>query len=335
MVEKAVEQISKDSESKTKKKRRVLIALIIILAILLAIFLYYLLSKKPLPLLPGITRKPVYTGSYYGSSKTPLVNPKGVAVNPDLSRIYVGDPGNGLIQVCDPKGRHQFTFGKMKGNEKLSQPIYLAVNQKGNVYVSDRELADIFIFDADGKFIKQFVPDGNKSFIWNPLGIAFNEDGNLYVSDAGIKHRVLVFDTKGKLIQEIGKKGHTFKVKEKKGEFYFPNGLAFDSNGNLYVADGNNRRVQIFTPKGKYKTMISSGGSVEGVAIDAYDQIYIPDIFGNTVDVYKSDAEFGFNFGSGGSGAGEFTFPTSISIDNEERIYVIDRGNNRLQIWSY
>ena len=76
--------------------------------------------------------------------------------------------------------------------------------------------------------------------------MAIRGDGHVFVSDGYGNSRVVHFDEKGKFVQAWGKRGTG------PGEFSLVHSIALDSKGNVYVADRNNARVQVFDPNGKF-----------------------------------------------------------------------------------
>ncbi len=321
-------EIQKEESRSRKKKIRTLLILLGVLAAIVAVVLFLILNRKPITnIVPGRVGPPAYTGSFSGGLNWPL----GAATSPDGDKVYVVDSNNKKIKVFSATGDNEGSFGK-----DLSNPLWAAVNSKGQVYVSDRSMAAVSVFDAKGKFVEKFTPRAQAGFTWSPLGIAFDGKDNLYVTDATKgKHRVLVFDRNGYLKIEFGREGSG------QGEFSFPNGVAVDNKtGRIFVADSNNARVQVFDSKGKY---ISTIGQAPGksqlshpmsIAISENSRVHVTDAFGHNVQVYDTNGKFLYNFGSFGVKDEQFMFPTGIAI-HEDLVYVVDRENKRVQIWEY
>jgi sugar lactone lactonase YvrE len=217
------------------------------------------------------------------------------------------------------------------------KPLYVVVDREGTVYVSDRTHHAIDIYGADGSYQGRFAPGGNENFPWSPMAMAFGPQGNLYVTDVTRGwHRVMVFDPRGKLLREFGSEGNDL------GQLSFPNGIAVDASGRIFVADSNNFRIQIFradgTPLGQFGQVgAASVGLPRGLALDDQGRFYIVDVLGHRIiSFYASQAmEHLFTVGKMGSGDGEFSYPNGLAIDGTGRVYITDRENNRLQVWSY
>lgn len=311
-----------------------------ILILLLAALLYFLFTGRQPTNLIGVSQlgKPAYLFSIYGDAKSGrLQKPMGVAVNTKKNIVYVADTLSNRIAAFDTEGKALFSFEKIdKG--KLRNPSYVAVNPKDHtVLVADPSYASVFIFDSRGKFIKKFLPNNNKKFPWVPLGISFDKDNNMYVADKGL-NRIVQFSPGGKRLLSIGKTGMIIKkIKEKPGLMYFPNDSVVDSDGNIYVSDSNNQRLQIFDSKGKFKKMIPIKGLPRGLAIvegGSSAGLYVVNTFDHQVQVFSKDGDVLFTFGELGQGEGEFRYPNDIAIA-DSRLYITDRENNRVQVWRF
>lgn len=118
----------------------------------------------------------------------------------------------------------------------------------------------------------------------------------------------------------------------------FPDELAIDSAGNVYVSDYNNQWVQKFTSSGTFITKWGTVGTgdgqfnhPEGIAIDSASNVYVVDAGNNRTQKFTSTGAFITKWGTGGPGDGQFTYPYSIAVDRAGNVYVVDRGNNRVQ----
>jgi DNA-binding beta-propeller fold protein YncE len=326
------------SKMSNKRKRRIA-ALLIALVILGLLFAWYLLNRKPLTELPGLsdTTMPHYEMSIYGAAK-----PLGVAVTPSGDRIYVTESdGTRMVRVYDRAGKQLGTLKPPASTGPTHLPMYVAINPTTqDVYVSDRQTSSIYIYNAKGTFLRTFAPKGNLGAKWAPLALAFSPDGSLYVTDINgpttKTHRVVVFGPDGTLVHSMGTPGLSF-----------PNGIVVDSHGNIEVSDSNNGRLVVFNVAGKTLAIIASGvgegdlGMPRGAAVDDSGRLYVVDTSDQNVKVYNvgssespTPAYVGL-FGTEGQLDGTFEFPNGIATDTRAHIYVTDRENNRVQVWGY
>lgn len=324
----------------SKKRKKQVAALLTLLVILGLLFVWYLLNRKPLTELPGLSvaKAPHYQSSIYGMSK-----PQGVAVTPSGDRIYVTEiAGDRVVRAYNRAGKPVGILKPPRSTGAEHTPVYVAINPKNeDVYVSDRLTGKIYVYDAKGKYLRTFAPKGNLGGGFAPLGLAFGPDGTLYVTDVrqvpAKSHRVVAFAPDGTLTHSIGAPG----------QLSFPNGIAVDSHGNLQVSDSNNGRLVVFNVAGKMLATISPGvgegdlGLPRGVAIDDGGRLYVVDTSDHTVrtyDVSNADVptpKFIASFGGEGQLDGTFQYPNGVATDTRSHIYVTDRENNRVQVWGY
>lgn len=176
----------------------------------------------------------------------------------------------------------------------------VATDSQGRVYVFNRGEHPVAVFTAEGKFLKAWGGDA----IVRAHGITIGSDDAVYCVD-DFDHTVKKFSTDGELLLKLGVSGLPSDtgatsidyrtIKYAGGPFYFPTSLAISPSGDLYITDGyGNARVHRFSNEGR---LIQS-------------------------------------WGEPGNGPGQFAVPHGIAIDAEGIIYVADRENSRLQLFS-
>ena len=322
-----------------RRRRIVLLTLLLLILALLTYTAYYFTQNRRLPKIgfaaPGIkvVNPPQFLYSFSGEGADQLKRPVGVGVGPDR-RVYVVDFGNKRVSVFSNPGKFLFAFSTVAGG-KLMNPVHLAI--KGNeVWVTDRRLRSISVFDLEGKFLRTFEAK-NEQLDWTPLALGFDKSGALRVTDVGSTeaHRVFYFSQDGSRTAMFGKTVQVNKLTESPGGFLFPNGVAVDKNGNVYISDGNNRRIQVFSSDGTFKRFIDTSGVPRGIAIDQKQRLYVVDALANDVGIYSLDGNQITQFGSRGFGPGQFNYPNDVTLDARGHIYVTDRENNQVQVWGW
>jgi DNA-binding beta-propeller fold protein YncE len=320
------------------RRRKIIILLLLLLAFagLLLLAIWYLLFRQPLPLptVPGQVVLPGYVTSIQGATR-----PMGVAVTPDGGTIYITETdGDRTARLFSASGQPQGLLQPPVSSGTDHVPVYVARDPvNGEVYVSDRPTGAIYIYDATGNYLRQYEPPAALKG-WQPLGLAFDKAGNLYVSDVSTMPQVVI---------ELDRSGNQVRTFGDTAQMSFPNGVAVDSaSGDVYVADSNNGRLLVFGPDGTLLTQVGRGvsqgnlGLPRGVAIDD-NHVYVADSTGQQVFVYapfkagQPRLEYLGSFGTQGVGDGQFEFPNGLSLDSRGRIYVVDTGSNRVQVWSY
>jgi Uncharacterized conserved protein len=326
-----------DADDQRRRRRRMFLLLFLVglLGLLLSIVLWYFFFRKPLPL-PEIVNIPMpgYQTSIYGSE-----SPLGIAVMPDGSRIYVADTeGDRVVRVFDLAGNLVSTLTPPAETGTEHVPIWVAVNPvTADVYVSDRPTGQVYVYDQDGVYAQAFAPTTAIPG-WQPAGITFDAKGNVLVTDmSGPSPRVELFDPSGNLLRTFGEQDH----------LSFPNGVAVDKKGNVYIADSNNGRLLVYAPDGTLASQVGRGvgtgklGLPRGVSIDDEGRVLVCDATAQGVHAYRvlgdpgSDLQYLGFFGSQGIGDGQLSFPNGVANDARGRVYITDTGNNRIQVWSY
>lgn len=179
----------------------------------------------------------------------------------------------------------------------------VALDRNGNIWVAERcgantcagsNLAPILEFDPSGKLLTSF---GAGMFVF-PHGLTVDKDGNVWVTDGqgkdGKGQQIFKFSPKGKVLMTLGKAG---VAGDGEDTFNMPSAVAIASNGDIFVADGH-------------------GGNSNARIVK-----------------FSKDGKFLMTWGKKGSAPGELNIPHALAFDSKERLFVADRGNNRIQIF--
>ncbi|MCD6476069.1 MAG: glycosyltransferase family 39 protein [Anaerolineaceae bacterium] len=173
----------------------------------------------------------------------------------------------------------------------------------------------------------------------SPRGLAVAEDGSIYVADS-MNHRIQHFSPTGDLISSWGSFADDSLEPADGGTFNEPWDVAVGPEGNVYVADTWNHRIQKFTPEGDFIAMWGAFGTGEttsamwgprSIVVDPDGLVYVTDTGNKRVVIFTSDGEAYGTFGSVGFDPGQFDEPVGIALDTENNIFVADTWNRRLQ----
>ena len=218
-----------------------------------------------------------------------------IGYTPELSNQI--NPSLGPFNLGDSPGR-----GSALG--QFNHPAGIGHTADGNViFVVDSNNLRVERFSGDGEFIGVWngETDPNLSFAeafdMGPTGIAVSDEDLVFIADTW-NHRIVVVDRSGTFVREIGQRGGQTDIGDnpdptvETGRFFGPRGIAID-DGEIFVTDTGNERVQVFA----------------------------------------SDGTFLRAFGGYGSEPGKLLEPVGIAIGPDGRVYVADSGNARLSIF--
>ncbi len=181
----------------------------------------------------------------------------------------------------------------------------IAIDKDDRVYVFNRSVHPVMVFERNGYFAGSW----GEGYFARPHGARISADGAIYCADDG-NHTVSKFTLQGELLMTLGTKdkpsdtGYVDQpdfyasletIKRGGPPFNRPTGIAFSSSGDIYICDGyGNARVHCFSPDGRLR----------------------------------------FSWGEPGTGESEFRLPHNIWVDKQDRVWVADRENSRIQIFN-
>ena len=165
-------------------------------------------------------------------------------------------------------------------------------------------------------------------------------DGPLTV-DTGAD-QVKVFDADSfKLLRAIGTAGKKHTLTDP-GTFSDPTQVALDGDGNVYVTDMLNNRVEIFDADGQFMSEFGKAGDgpgfftrPKGIAVDSDGHIWVVDQAENRVQVFDREGRLLSYFGELGPYPGQFSAPYGIAIDKKNRVLVSEQFPGRVQVFQY
>ncbi|MBV9281622.1 MAG: SMP-30/gluconolactonase/LRE family protein [Chloroflexi bacterium] len=214
--------------------------------------------------------------------------------------------------------------------EQLQRPYGVALDGQGNLYVTINDR--IAKLSPQGKLLAQWGNRGDYpgEFV-SPYGVALDSQGNVYVADHG-NCRIQKLSPSGAALAAIGTKPNR-RCSADPGIVGVPDGVALDPQGNIYVADTGNNRVQKFSPDGAPLAQWGRQGSgrgqfsqPEGIALDPQGNIYVSDSGNNRLQELSPTGQPLRVWGQGGDVFAGFHNPAGLAIDAKGHLYEVDGG---------
>ncbi len=238
--------------------------------------------------------------------------------------VIVFHRGDHPIIVFDRNGKFLRSFGQ----GLFTSPHGLRVDREDNIWVTDNANHTVIKFTPGGDILMSLgekdVVGENEHLFNRPADIAFAPNGGFYIADGYGNSRIVKFDKTGKFLLAWGKRG----VGE--GEFNVPHAIRLDSKNNVYVADRENKRVQVFDANGNFLRQMT-GMSPFGLYTTADDILFLADGLANKI--YKSTLDWKVlaTWGSLGSGAGQFDLPHALTVSAKGEVYITEIKGQRIQ----
>ena len=221
-----------------------------------------------------------------------------------------------IVSVCE----------KGIGMEQLNCPCgVVADNVTGNIYVTDRYNYCVKVFDITGKYLFKFGDNEDEGKMYRPLSVVVCGDRSL-ISQSN--HCILNYTLNGKFISKIGKYGNG------ELEFNLPYGLTIDeSNGNIYVSDYNNNRIQILSQD--FRFISQFGKDTLKYPIDvklSKEYIFVLDVSNPCLHLFNYNHILQKSVISRGKGM-QLIAPFYFFIDQTDNILISDCGSDSIHIF--
>ncbi|TRZ92229.1 MAG: hypothetical protein D4R84_12740 [Rhodocyclaceae bacterium] len=237
-----------------------------------------------------------------------LTQPYGIALYG--GKLYVADTGAGGLAIFDLT-QQRFSFVTGTGAGRIKRPINIRIDADGTRYVTDTGRDQVLVYDRDDRFVKAFGVEGQ----FRPVDLAI-AGSRLYVADI-LHHQIQVLEKDtGKLLFKFGKAGSG------EGELFHPTNIALGPDGDIYVVETSNFRVQRFTAEGKpvrtYGTVGSTVGSFarpKGIAMDKAGRLLVGDAAFQNVQIFDNSGKLLMYFGQTDGSSDGLNLPAGVTVD--------------------
>lgn len=239
-----------------------------------------------------------------------LAQPYGAALHD--GKVYVADTGGPGLVVFDMVNRRMVTLPGA-GAGRMKRPINVTIDRDGTKFVTDTGHDRVLVYDRDDRFVRAY--GGDEQF--RPVDTAIAGD-RLYVVDIR-HHQIQVLNKRtGALLFRFGKAGSGV------GELFQPTNIALGPDGDVYVAETGNFRVQRFTADGRHVRFYGEAGSVpgtfarpKGIAVDRAGRLYVGDAAFQNVQVFDNSGRLLMDFGRPLEGLDGLNLPAAVRLDYE------------------
>lgn len=301
----------------------------------------------------------------------------GVAVN-SKGHVIVFSRGNTTGPAYGASAAQLLEFGADgKFVREIGHNLYawsyahtVKVDREDNIWVTDKGSDMVIKFNPEGRVVMVFgrkqeasddgtgpLKDANPplppedGMFRQVTDIAWDKSNNAYISDGYINSRIAKVDKDGKWLKSWGEPG------SKPGQFDTPHSIALDAEGNVYVADRGNRRIQVFDGEGKFLRQITidvpydhsarpaigdkseqpnptrSPGSPWAICITPppHQVLYSSDAYPGRIYKLSLDGKVLGVFGRSGKQLGEFGWIHELACPSENELYVAGSLNWRAQ----
>jgi len=322
---------------------------------------------------------PGYSGDNGAATSASLYQPNGVAVD-SAGNIYIADSGNycirkvavgtGIITTMAGNGTQGYSGDNGAATSaSLHQPIGVAVDSAGNIYIADSVNARIRKVAAGTGIITTVAGNGTVGYsgdngaatsasLYGPSGVAVDSAGNIYIADSGNYCIRKVAAGTGIITTMAGNGTQGYSGDNgaaTSASLHQPIGVAMDSAGNIYIADAANNRIRKVTAgTGIIITVVGNGtqgysgdnGAAtsasldypEGVAVDSAGNIYIADSVNlrirkvaagtGIITTVAGNGTYEYSGDKGAATSSSLNGPSGVAVDSAGNIYIAETGNN-------
>lgn len=285
------------------------------------------------------------------------------------NRIRRVDCVTGIITTVVGTGTAGYNGdGIMATAAELQGPQGVAFDAAGNMYIADVNNFRIRKVDGTG-MISTVAGNGMIGYngdnmpataaeMYNVMSVVVDIAGNLYIADAGnnlvrkINTSGIINSIAGSLTQGYSGDGGPATA----AELYYPEGVAIDAGGNIYIADDDNDVIRKVTPAGIITTFAGNGATgysgdggpataaelAVGTAVgtDAAGNVYIADYenavvrkvdLTGTITTFAGDGNGGFSGDGGPATAAELFYPCGVTVGPDGAVYITDGANDRIR----
>jgi hypothetical protein len=310
-----------------------------------------------------------YSGDDGPATSAQLYEPTGVAVD-FAGNLYIADDGNervrkvanGVITTVAGNGTRGYSGDNGPATSAELWPSAVAVDAAGNLYIADggnervRKVANGEITTVAGNGTQGYSGDNGPAVsaqLDGPSHVAVDATGNLYITDS---YDNLIRKVANGVITTVAGGGNLLgdNVPATSGALNYPEGVAVDSVGNLFIADTDNSRIRKVS-NGVITTVAGNGtpgysgdngpassaqvAAPFGVAVDAVGNLYVADTYNSrirkisngVITTVAGNGSYGFSGDNGPATSAQLYYPGGVAVDAAGNLYIADALSERIR----
>jgi DNA-binding beta-propeller fold protein YncE len=280
----------------------------------------------------GPQSEPELVWGQRGRQDGDLIRPRAVALDAH-DHLYIVDY-TARIQDFDRDG-HFLGHCWTTPDYRNGRPSGLSIDRDGNLLVSDSHYNCLRTYSPEGVELRPPIgghagtEPGQLGYVSDAIQDA---DGYYYVAEFGENQRITKLDGDGNFVTCWGSPG------TEPGQFARARALALGPDGNLYVADACNHRIQVFTRDGRLVACWGQPGSEPGELSYPYDLafgphgvLYVVEYGNHRVQKFTPEGQSLGCWGGPGREPGRLCSPWALAVDSRGKVHVIDSENHRVQ----
>ena len=259
----------------------------------------------------------------------------GVAVDPRDGTVFVaGHKTANDVKKFSPEGELLLTFGATgDGDGQFQYPKDISIDPAtGNIYVVDEAQQRVQVFNEKGGYLFKFAVD-----LARPFGLVVSPTEKAVYVNSADRTAIQKFSLDGTPLLTWGEWGN------EPGNLRWPRALSVDAKGQIYVADTDNERIQVFSPDGEFVRTFRGPHDLEmgtfhprSVEVNTTTgEIYVTPAYSQRVDRFDPEGKYLSTFGKHNYGPYDFDNPKGLAVDpNNGRIFVSDSGHHVIKRFS-
>ena len=275
----------------------------------------------------------ISTFGSYGEEAGQFIWPVGIALDKDTN-VYVTDEWLHRVTKYDKDGEYLTHWGiQGSGDGELNRPSGIAISREDTIYIVDSRNNRVQTFNLEGTFLGKFGSSGSDNGQFNlPWGMCLDKDSNVFVADWR-NDRVQSFTANGEWLATfgtpaVGTSGNCYNARVNGGikhseapvgTFNRPTGVCVDQDGDIYIADWLNNRVQVLSPEGRFITEFTGDGNLSNMGISKLQSN--PDVIRQRNGVRNFTPEK------------VLWAPCAVRIAQDNRVIIADTTRHRFQIY--